>query len=43
MDLNMGFFRNVVLRNPPGRAPNRAAGAKALVICGFYGPAKVVP
>ncbi len=24
MDLNMGFFRNVVLRNPPGKAPNVA-------------------
>src|SRR5580693_965171 len=24
MDLNMGFFRNVVLRNPPGKASNVA-------------------
>jgi hypothetical protein len=24
MDLNMGFFRNVVLRNPPGTGPNVA-------------------
>jgi hypothetical protein len=25
MDLNMGFFRNVVLRNPPGTGPNIAS------------------